>query len=69
MNDQTWQDVRGAIERILSSATKRIDIESDEARISVYRIGDQVRCDLRPLAQNGYTISIANARTVQPSDE
>lgn len=48
MSETTWAMIREAIERVLSGAARRQDLDLYEARISVYRVGTQTRCDILP---------------------
>lgn len=60
MTDQTWSDIRGAIERVIDSSAKRIDIETPDIKLSVYRVGESVRCDLRSVEQGGYLLKMGS---------
>ena len=46
-NEATWQLVREALERVMSGAVKRVDLETEIVKISVYRTSQSmVRCDI-----------------------
>ena len=46
-NEATWQLVREALERVMSGAVKRVDLETEIVKVSVYRTGQSmVRCDI-----------------------
>ena len=49
MSDETWNTIRESIERVQNHTARRVDIELAEVKVSAYRAGETVRCDLIPL--------------------
>lgn len=46
MDDETWALIREAMDKIAAGMT-RCDFDTADAKISVYRVGQIIRCDVK----------------------